>query len=362
MVPFGASDRERSTHIGHLRPQERFLDGTATRVALARGALDRVLRHCETASDWRPGRTPNEICGTSQTGTDTAQPAGHLVTIGGGRALGVVELGDSQGRPILYFHGCPGSRLEAGVLARAASQAGARLIAVDRPGMGLSPAQPGRQVLDWPADVARLADSLGLDRFAILGFSGGGPYAAACALRIPDRLNACGLVAAAGPARRSLSVLAHGLPDLVIPLVRPFIRDRRAMAWWMRRVLWLARQPDRTVFKRPEIQMIVVASIVEALRQGSSGVAREVTLLGEPWGFELEDIAMPVQLWHGEADAIVPVRVGRATASRLPHVTAVFVPGEAHKSLLVNRGPEILATLLARGSTQESSDGSRAGH
>jgi pimeloyl-ACP methyl ester carboxylesterase len=271
-------------------------------------------------------------------------------------------LGDSQGPPILYFHGCPGSRLEAGVLARAATQARARLIAVDRPGIGLSPAQPGRRILDWPADVARLADALRLDRFAILGFSGGGPYAAACALRIPDRLFACGLVAGAGPAGRTLSVLAHALPDVVVPFVRPFIRDRRAMTWWLRRVLWLARQPDRAAFRRPEVQLIVVASIVEALRQGSRGVAREVTLLGEPWGFALEDITMPIQLWHGEADAVVPIRVGRAAARRLPHVNAVFVPGEAHKSLLINRGSEILETLLARGSTQEASDGSRAGH
>ena len=281
---------------------------------------------------------------------------GRLVAIGGTRALGVAEFGDPQGRPVFYCHGCPGSRIEAGVLADAATHVGARLIAVDRPGIGLSPPQPGRRILDWPADVARLADALAIDRFTILGFSGGAPYAAACALQLPDRLQACGLVAGAGQAGRFLRALAQVLPSRTIPLVRPFISNRGRMTWWLRRVRWLARRADRQSFERHDIEPIVVASIVESLRQGSEGVAREVTLLGQPWGFALEDIEMPIRLWHGEDDAIVPVRVGRSAANRLRHVTAVFVQGEAHKSLLVNYGAEILATLLPRESPQEARD------
>lgn len=276
--------------------------------------------------------------------------------------LGIAEFGDPRGQPVLYCHGCPGSRIEAGVLADAATRAGARLIAIDRPGIGLSSPQPGRRILDWPGDVARLADALAIDRFTILGFSGGAPYAAACAFRLPDRLYACGLVAGAGPAGRVLGTLAQILPGPTIPLVRPFISNRARMTWWLRRVRWLARRADRESFERREIEPIVVASVVESLRQGSEGVARDVTLLGQSWEFALEDITMPIRLWHGEDDAIVPIRVGRAAANRLRHATAVFVQGEAHKSLLVNYGAQILTTLLARESPHEVGDRSRAGH
>jgi pimeloyl-ACP methyl ester carboxylesterase len=293
---------------------------------------------------------------------DRVASDGRVVGIGGARALGIAEFGEPQGRPIFYFHGCPGSRLEAGVLAAAARRAGARLIAIDRPGIGLSPPQPRRQILDWPADVSHLADALGIHRFRVIGFSGGGPYAAACALRLRDRLIACSIVSGAGPAGRALSALALSLPPLAIPLVRPFIRDQHRMRWWLRRVRWLTRTPDRESLARPDVEPIVAASVVEALRQGWRGVAREVRLLGQPWGFALEDLGMPVDLWHGEVDPIVPVGVSRAAARRLRHVRAEFVAGEAHKSMLVNRGDEILATLLARESTQETGDGARARH
>jgi pimeloyl-ACP methyl ester carboxylesterase len=91
----------------------------------------------------------------------------------------------------LYFHGHPGSRLEARFLAKAADRAGVRLVGVDRPGMGLSTYQSRRRVMDWPGDVAQLADHLKLGRFAVVGFSGGGLYSLACAYGLPgsgDRL------------------------------------------------------------------------------------------------------------------------------------------------------------------------------
>jgi pimeloyl-ACP methyl ester carboxylesterase len=123
-----------------------------------------------------------------------------------GRALGYVEYGDPTGPGLLYFHGHPGSRLEAKFLAPAATQADVRLIGIDRPGMGLSTYQPRRRLLDWVEDVEQLADHRAIDRFSVVGFSGGGPYAAACAYRIPHRLNACGLVASVGHVgRRSRS-------------------------------------------------------------------------------------------------------------------------------------------------------------
>src|SRR5438046_6812360 len=116
-----------------------------------------------------------------------------------GRRLGYCEHGVRAGKPILYFHGWPGSRIEAQLAAPAARRYNARLIAVDRPGFGMSDFKAHRTLLDWPADVAELADTLGLDRFAVAGVSGGGPYALACARRIPDRLTSVIVVCGLGP-------------------------------------------------------------------------------------------------------------------------------------------------------------------
>jgi pimeloyl-ACP methyl ester carboxylesterase len=105
-----------------------------------------------------------------------------------GRRLGYAEWGDPDGRPLFYFHGWPGARVEGRLGDEAARAQGVRMIALDRPGMGLSDYQPRRTLVDWPDDVIQLAAAMGLDRFAVLGISGGGPYAAACAWKLSDRL------------------------------------------------------------------------------------------------------------------------------------------------------------------------------
>ena len=106
-----------------------------------------------------------------------------------GRRLGYADLGDAGGTPVFYFHGFPSSRLEACMVEEHARRLGVRLLAVDRPGYGLSDDLPGRTIPDWPDDVVALADALGLERFAVVGSSGGGPYAIACAARIRLVLN-----------------------------------------------------------------------------------------------------------------------------------------------------------------------------
>ena len=115
-----------------------------------------------------------------------------------GRTLGYAEYGNSAGTPLFYFHGHPGSRFEAGFFAQQATHNGIRLIGIDRPGMGLSSYKAGRQFLDWPDDVVELADNLHIDRFAVARFSGGGPYALACAVKIPHRLLSCGIISGVG--------------------------------------------------------------------------------------------------------------------------------------------------------------------
>jgi len=109
-----------------------------------------------------------------------------VIQLRDGRTLGYAEYGSSEGKPLFYFHGHPGSRFEARFLAEQAAQVGVRLIGIDRPGMGLSSFKARRRLLDWPDDVVELADSLHLDRFAVVGFSGGGPYTLACAYKVPS--------------------------------------------------------------------------------------------------------------------------------------------------------------------------------
>ena len=115
-----------------------------------------------------------------------------------GRTLGYIDIGNKEATPIFHFHGYPGSRLEALLLADRDIINSIRIISVERPGMGLSDFKKGRTLLDWPDDVVELADALKIDKFAVEGISGGGPYAAACAYKIPERLISCGIISGLG--------------------------------------------------------------------------------------------------------------------------------------------------------------------
>jgi pimeloyl-ACP methyl ester carboxylesterase len=274
-----------------------------------------------------------------------------------GRRLGYAEWGDPGGRPLLYFHGWPGSRVEGRLGDEAARARGVRLIALDRPGMGLSDYQPRRTLVDWPDDVLQVAAALGLDRFAVLGISGGGPYAAACAWKLSDRLTGAGIVS--------------GLAPLDVPGVITGMSRQNRLAFQLvgrlavlRQVLMaksavsVRRQPDRILERgvgaavdkhyldRPDLRRILVESLTEAYRSGSRGPAWELALYVRPWGFRVEDIRAPVHLWHGEQDANHPVTMGRYLARVIPKCQANFVPGEGHL-VFVDRLPEILAAVCA---------------
>lgn len=131
----------------------------------------------------------------SSAGTDS-----RTLRLRDGRLLGYAEYGDPGGPALFYFHGFPGSRLEARLGDAVAARNGVRLIALDRPGFGLSHFKPGRTISEWPDDVVELADALGIDRFAVMGVSGGGPYVAACALKIPHRLIGAAMVSSTAPS------------------------------------------------------------------------------------------------------------------------------------------------------------------
>jgi pimeloyl-ACP methyl ester carboxylesterase len=271
-----------------------------------------------------------------------------------GRTLGYAEYGDPKGQPGFYFHGHPGSRLEARLAHEAAAPRGVRIIALDRPGYGRSDFQPGRKILDWPNDVVEAADALGIERFGVLGASGGGPYALACAHVIPERLTNASVVSGVGPYEAPGATDGMRWKNRVgFQLGARFPALARFIMWSMARkmrrdpeatVAAVARamsQQDAETIRRPEVREALAADISEAFRQGSQGPAWDVVLLGGPWGFRLEEVKMRVYLWQGEADVLVPPAMGRHLAERLPNCRARFFPGEGHL-LVIDHMAEIL--------------------
>lgn len=278
---------------------------------------------------------------------DSASKTDNTIRLYDGRTLGYADYGRVDGKALFYFHGHPGARLEARFLARPAAEAGVRLIGVDRPGMGLSTFKAGRRLLDWPDDVVELADSLHLDRFAVVGFSAGGPYALACAYKIPHRLTACETVAGVGHLNPVLSFLSQWLPWLLLPVTRRFFRNQEQAQKALMRAAGSWVEPDRKSVLLPGVQALLAASLVEALRQGARGAAYDGALLGRPWGFNLEDIHLPsMYLWHGEVDRDVPVGMAREVAGKLAQCKATYYPGEGHISVIVNHARDIVQAAI----------------
>lgn len=284
---------------------------------------------------------------------------GETLRLEDGRLLGYAVYGDPEGWPIFYFHGFPGSRLEAQLADRVAARMGIRLIALDRPGFGLSDFKPRRTIFEWPDDVVKIADALGINRFATIGVSGGGPYAAACALKIPQRLTAVAIVCGLGPldtpngtdrmvrTNHLIFFLGRRLPWLAkISLWRIAYQVRRNPEGTLRRMIVALPDPDKAVLARPEVKTAMKDNVVEAFRGGSRGAAYELLLYTRPWGFLLEDIATRVNLWHGEQDVSVPPTMGQYQARTIPNCRAIFYPGEGHFSLVINHMEEVLSGLL----------------
>jgi len=281
------------------------------------------------------------------------------ISLPDGRGLGIAEFGPPDGPVILYFHGWPSSRLEPAIL----DTGDVRIIAVDRPGYGLSDAvtgEPPRRLLDWPADIKHLVKALGLGRFGVFGMSGGAPYAAAVAAFMPDRVTKLALVSGLGPpdapgmrGGRARLLLGLGRSPLQRRLVFTFARSmllaERNEDWllMLRHRLFKSCRRDLAAFTE-EFGHRLLSSWREGLRRGIEGAASDARIYGEPWGFDLRSIRVPTDIWHGEQDRVVPVEVGRFYAERMPRVRSYFLPREGHISLIAAHLDDILDGLLSR--------------
>jgi pimeloyl-ACP methyl ester carboxylesterase len=287
------------------------------------------------------------------------------VSLPDGRALAYDEYGDPDGYPVLSFHGGLSSRLDAAPAHGAAVAMGVRLVAPDRPGMGCSTFQPGRRLVDWPADVTALTQALGIGPFAVMGWSAGGPYAAVCAARLGDRVTGAALLSSSVPldvygTTRGLSVedrvlvaLARHAPWLASLGIKASIVNADN-ARVLRALLRSFPPVDRTVLAEWGPPDQALAFVREAVRHGTAGCVQDYRIFGDPWGFALEEIGGPVQIWEGGEDRTGPPGYREFLRRHIRHSTVTVVPGEGHLSLLPRQAPAILGALLGRDDSAES--------
>jgi pimeloyl-ACP methyl ester carboxylesterase len=285
-----------------------------------------------------------------------AEPKTRQIQLRGGRKLAYAEYGDLEGKPVFFFHGFPGSRIDWLMFDpdSIARDLGARIIVADRPGMGRSDFLPGRKILDWPDDVSELADALQLGHFAVLAASGGGPYGHACAYKIPERLTATAIVCGMGPrdapgTKEGGSWAYPGKPGLIRRLLLSLtVRGLRdAPERFETQMLDMVSEPDRELLlAQPELVKLIIESWHETFRSGTGGVNHEAGLYTRPWGFELQGIKGEVHLWHGERDSNVLISVGRYVAEAIPNCSATFIEDEGHFTILRHHMPVFLNTLL----------------
>ena len=272
-----------------------------------------------------------------------------------GRSLSWAEYGHGDGISVLFFHGGNDSRFAGRLLADAAERAAVRLICPDRPGFGGSTFQPGRRLIDWPSDVSALVDHLGSTEFVVLGHSGGGPHALACAQAMASRIRAVATVSSAAPppaSNRGMHPLFRFVNVLMksSALYRPMARSqlsqmRGSPDRWLR--MWGRMQPaDGALFKRrPEVARVIVAEMTEGARPGIDGIVHEAGLYHQDWGFPLSSVTVPVHIWHGRRDRQAAVAWAQHLHETIPGATLSIVDDGGHFSTLIDHAEEILGWL-----------------
>lgn len=265
----------------------------------------------------------------------------------GGRRLGYAEFGDPNGPVVLWFHGTPGGRRQLPIVGRrAAERLGLRVVLVERAGSGLSDPHCYDRIGDWAADMAHVADLLGAGKLGIVGLSGGGPFALACAGRpeLAERVAAVailgGVTPSVGPdATCSGAIeLARRFAPVMAALRKPLAAATAGMLMPVIPLVHLAYQGlsaampdgDKQVFANPEIEAMFIDDIVHAANGGFQALLDDARLFGRDWGFRLADVTAPVRWWHGDADSIIGLADAQAAAEHLPNVELLLMADESH--------------------------------
>jgi pimeloyl-ACP methyl ester carboxylesterase len=286
----------------------------------------------------------------------------HLVTVDG-RKLAVLDAGDESGPAVIGSHGTPGSALIwRGVVDDAAAR-GMRVIGYDRPGYGKSDPHPGRRVADVAADVAAIADALGIGRFAVVGGSGGGPHTLACAALLPDRVVAAASLAGVAPYPAEGLDWLDGMGQDNVDEFGAALDGRETLEPFLEKQAeaMLSAEPETLVealaslCSPPDVAVLtgefaeyVLAATRRAIGGSLEGWIEDDFVFMEPWGFELDEISVPVQLWHGAQDRFVPVAHGHWLAERIPGVETHISEEDGHLSIQLGRIGDVNAWLLER--------------
>lgn len=261
----------------------------------------------------------------------------NIITLHDGRSLGYALYGDKKGTPLFYFHGWPSSRFDGTRVDKVAKKLNILVIAPDRPGIGISDYKKDRTLLGFPDDIVELADSLGFQKFSVMGVSGGGPYAAVCAYALPKRV----LKAA-----------------IVVGLAPPYIKNICEGMAWTNRVSWenyyrfplLSTLAGYSVFFQTKLGLADISQLFSfgadrqmrnedayktllnkvrkaVLQQGVKGIIQDLELYANSWGFDVKRIKIPVYLWYGEDDKNVSLAMGKYYKKRIPKSTLTVNEG-----------------------------------
>jgi pimeloyl-ACP methyl ester carboxylesterase len=271
----------------------------------------------------------------------------RLIAFGDGRVMSLREYGDPVGAPVIALHGTPASRLMYSA-AKSAGALGLRLIAPDRWGYGGTSPHPQPTLAAFAADIATAADRLRLDRFAVLGVSGGGPYATATAALLPNRVTALALVAPVGPIADVPGVKLspfHNFCFRTLPHVPGSLRlVFAAFRWGLKasperaiRVAMVRSPPrDHRVLANREVHARFTAMFAEGLRPGVAGALIDMDLFSKPWRVSLHAIAAPSSLWIGTNDNNVPIDAAYKLAAAIPGCELIEMKDEGHLWVALN--------------------------
>jgi pimeloyl-ACP methyl ester carboxylesterase len=267
------------------------------------------------------------------------------IAVGEDRQIGFAEFGDPQGRAVFWLHGTPGARRQIPTEARAfAARKNIRLIGIDRPGIGSSTPYQYENVLGFTDDLRTIADVLGINRFAVIGLSGGGPYTLAAAAAMPDRVVMAAVLGGVAPLIGEDGI-SSGLMELA-KIVRPVLEVADTPIRWVAGSLIKLIGPfgspaldlyarispdgDRNLLSRPEFKAMFLDDLLNGSRKQLAAPFADIVVFARDWGFRLEDIKVPVRWWHGDADHIVPYAHGQHAVARIADAEMYTLPGESH--------------------------------
>lgn len=277
-----------------------------------------------------------------------------LLELPGNRTLSYVEFGPVNGIPVLYFHGFPGSHRDVYLFKghELAEKYQLRLIAVDRPGYGNSGSLPDRKLSDWPEDIAQLTSSLDLESYSILAYSGGGPFALACAYANLEGLQKTVIVSGMGPAeapeaKKGSAMLIPKAPKLILKgMSKMLVKNPEKIQANMKKGF---PEVDLTILERPEVTQAMMGTLKEAFSSGYLGALEDARIYKKPWGFDLSDIQNDVILLHGGKDENVKPETAEFIAEQLPACRMDMKRDEGHLSLIYNHAEKIFLTFTEYG-------------